>query len=223
MISKSIFLLSICSSAPTNASSEPCASHFKTMRKTFFPSAASSRLASVARCGTVNLSARFASKRSSPRVFCRAFRVHDEKFIARVWQPGETEHFYRRRGTSFLDWLAAIVQERFHFATVIAANERIADLQRSHLHDNGGSGTTPCFDLRFNHSAARSGIGRCFQFHHFGLQRHHLEQLIDACAFGCRDGTNDRFASPILRCELAFLQLVLHPVHVGRGKIDFVT
>ena len=69
MISRSIFLLSICCNAPTSASREPWASHFKTMRKTFFPSAPSSKLSRVARCGTVNLSARFACNLSSLKVF----------------------------------------------------------------------------------------------------------------------------------------------------------
>src|SRR5438132_1108416 len=69
MISRSTFLLSICFNAPTNASSEPCASHFSTIRRTFFPPAASSRLSRVARFGIVNLSDLLATTRSSLNVF----------------------------------------------------------------------------------------------------------------------------------------------------------
>ena len=69
IISRSTFLLPICFNAPTSASSEPWASHFKTRRRTFFPPAVSSRVSSVARCGTSSLLARFASSRSSLNAF----------------------------------------------------------------------------------------------------------------------------------------------------------
>ena len=53
----------------------------------FLPSAASSKLSSVARCGTLNLSGALRSRRrSSLKVLRGALRFHDEKFIARLRQ-----------------------------------------------------------------------------------------------------------------------------------------
>ena len=90
------------------------------------------------------------------------------------------------------------------------------------MHDDGGSGATPTFDLRLDHSAARCGRRRCFEFHHFRLQRHHLEQVIDSRTFGGRNRTNDRFAAPILWRETVFLELFFHPVDICSRKIDLV-
>ena len=125
-------------------------------------------------------------------------------------------------GPASLTRLAAIVQKRFHFAAVIATNKGIANFQRPHLHDNGGSGTSPRFHLRFDHGPARRGSRRCFEFHYFGLQGHHLEQVVDSRTLRCGDGTNNRFAAPVLRRESLVLELFLHPIDICSRKIDLV-
>ncbi len=65
-------------------------------------------------------------------------------------------------------------------------------------------------------------VGRRLQFHHFGLERHHLEQLIDAGALGGGNRTDDRVAAPVFRREFLLLQLLLDPVDVRARQIDLV-
>ena len=90
----------------------------------------------------------------------------------------------------------------------------VADFQCAHLHDYGGGRPAAGFHLRFDDGAARSGGRRSFQFHYLCLQRHHLEQVIDSSAFGCRDRANNRFSSPIFRSKTALLQLFLNAIDV---------
>ena len=219
MISRSIFLLSICFERADQRFERTLRVAFQNDAQKFLavrPLRADFPAWRVAE--RVNLSARFVSQALFAQGFRRALGFHDEKFIAGIRQTGETQHLHRRRGPGFLDRLAAIVHERFHFAAVIAADERIADFQRAHLHDDGGGRTAAGFHLRFDHGAARRGGGRRFQFHHFGLQRHHLEQLIDPVPFVAETGHDDRFAAPIFRRQVLFLELLLHPVDVRRRQ-----
>ena len=60
-------------------------------------------------------------------------------------------------------------------------------------------GPRPGFDLRFDDCSARCGGGRRLEFHHFRLQRHHLEQLVDPGPFRGGDRQHNRFAAPIFR------------------------
>ncbi len=76
--------------------------------------------------------------------------------------------------------------------------------------------------MRFNDGAAWSGGGGRFQIHHFRLQKHHLEQVIDSRSARCRNFADDSFAAPIFRGQVALLELLLHLVDVRRRQIDFV-
>ena len=94
--------------------------------------------------------------------------------------------------------------------------------KRAHLDNDGGGRPAARFHLRFDHRAARLRGRRCLQLHHFGLQRHHLEKLIDAGPLRRRNRNRNRFAAPIFRCQLAFLKLLLHSIDVRRRQIDLV-
>ncbi len=137
-------------------------------------------------------------------------------------KTAKAQHLYRCGRTRFLDRFTPIVHQRFDLAAIIAADERIAGLERAHLHDDGGGRAAAGFDLRFNDGAARCRRRRRFQFHHFGLERHHLEEMIDPGALRRGDFADDRVAAPIFRGKLPLLQLLLDPIDVGGGQIDLV-
>ena len=92
-----------------------------------------------------------------------------------------------------------IIDQRFHFAAVITADEGVANSQRSHLDDDGRGRTTTRLDLRFNDGAARFRRRRRFQLHHLGLQRHHFQKLVDIRSSGRGYRNRDCFAAPIFR------------------------
>ena len=75
-------------------------------------------------------------RRSSLSILAWSLGFHDEEFVAGVRQAGKAEHLHRGGRAGFLDRFAVIVDERFHFAAVIAANKRVADLERADLHDD---------------------------------------------------------------------------------------
>ena len=151
-----------------------------------------------------------------------ALRFHDQEFVAAFGRPVNPRTLHRRRRPGLLDRFAPVVEEGFYLSAVVAADKWVADFQCAHLHNYGGGRPSAGFHLCFDDGAARSGRRRSFQFHHLGLQRHHLEQVIDSSALGCRDGTNNRFSSPIFRSKTALLQLFLHAIEVRTRKIHLV-
>ena len=116
------------------------------------------------------------------QLFRGALRFHHQKFVTRIGQTSEPKNFHRRRRPGLLDRLAAIIEEGFYLAAVVAADKWIADFQCAHLHNHRGRGTSTGFYLRFNDGAAWSGRRGSLEFHHLRLQRHHLKQLIDSSA-----------------------------------------
>jgi hypothetical protein len=54
------------------------------------------------------------------------------------------------------------------------------------------------------------------------LQRHHLKQMINSGALGCRDRTNNRFSSPIFGSKTVLLQLFLNAIEVRTREIHLV-
>ncbi len=137
-------------------------------------------------------------------------------------QPGESENFYRCGWAGFLHGFAVVVDQRFHLAAVIAANEGVADFQRADLHNDGRSRSAPGFHLRFDDRPARRGRGRGLQFHYLRLQRHHLQQVVDAGSLRRGNFADDRVAAPVFWAQFAFLQLLFHPIDVRPGNIDLV-
>ena len=63
-----------------------------------------------------------------------------------------------------------------HFGT---GHDDIADLQRAALHQHGCDRTTAAIELGFDHGAFRRTLRIGLQIEQFGLQRDHLEQLVE--------------------------------------------
>ena len=84
-------------------------------------------------------------------------------------------------------------------------------------------GPRPGFDLRFDDGAARRRGRRSFQFHHFGLQRHHLEQ-VDRCRCPWSPRPAQTIVSPPQSSGVSslLLKLLLDPIDVRAGQIDLV-
>ena len=94
------------------------------------PSAASRRLSSVARCGMLNLSVA-PRRRDVPRSSVLAERSDSitRNSSPASGRPVKPSTFTGVEGPASLIGLPLIVHERFHFAAVVAADERIAHLR----------------------------------------------------------------------------------------------
>ena len=152
----------------------------------------------------------------------RALGIHSHQLVARFGQAVEAEDFDRHAGTDFFDRFAEVVDEGFDFAPLQTAEERLTDLERAHFDDNGRRRTATRLHLGFDDRGAGGNFGTGFEFQDFGLQGHHLEQVVDAGAFGRGDRTDDRRSAPVLGRKIVFLKLLLHPVDVGGGQIGLV-
>ena len=73
--------------------------------------------------------------------------------VARLRQAAQAEHFDRRRRRRRLHLPSAIVDERAHLADDGAGDERVADVQRAVLHEDGRDRTAAAVELGFEHRA----------------------------------------------------------------------
>ena len=77
-------------------------------------------------------------------------------------------------------------------------------------------------ELRLDDDAARLALATRLELQQLGLQRHHLEQLLDAFAIGCGDLDTDRLPAELLRDDLVLQQCLLDPLGVGLRLVDLV-
>ena len=103
-----------------------------------------------------------------------------------------------------------------------ADHDRIALLERSVLDQRRGHRSAPAIEPALDDDALGRAVGVGLQLQDLGLQRGHLEQLIDARALLRRGRHEDRLAAPVFRDELEVRQLALDAVGIGLGLVDLV-
>ena len=150
------------------------------------------------------------------------FRFHHDEFIAGIWKAAEAKNLNWSRGSGFLHGLAHVVDELFHLAPVVAANEHIAVAKGAHADDDCSSRATALLDLCLNDGG--TGVHRAtgFEFEHFGFEEHEVEEFVDAGAFGGADRNTNRIATPVLGSEALLLELFFDAIGIGGGEVDFV-
>ena len=79
-----------------------------------------------------------------------ALAFEDHELIAGKGQAGEAEHAAGRGRTGFLDRLAVVVDQGFHFAEKLAADEGHADFERAGFYDDRGGRAAALLDLRLD-------------------------------------------------------------------------
>ena len=99
--------------------------------------------------------------------------------IADLGQRIQTQHFHRHGGFGFADGSAAIVEHGADFAEHRAADEIVADAQRTVAHQHGGHRSAPAIEIGFEHVADGRTIGIGLQIQHVGHQQNHFEQKIE--------------------------------------------
>ena len=95
-------------------------------------------------------------------------------------------------------------------------------LQRAALHQHGGDRTTAAIELGFDHGAFCGTFRIGLEVEQFGLQRDHLEQLVE---IGLVLGGNldvDDFAAERFDLNLVLQQFGAHALRLGVGLVDLV-
>ena len=75
--------------------------------------------------------------------------------------------------------LALIRDQRADAAHLGAGDDDVADTQRAALHQHGRDRTAAAIELGFDHGAFGRTLGVGLEVEDFGLQRDHLEQLVE--------------------------------------------
>ncbi len=145
----------------------------------------------------------------------------DTELVAGARHRRQAEHLHRRRRAGFLDLLALVVDQRPHAAPRRAGDDRVADLQRALVDEDGGDRAAADVEVGLEHDALGPALGvggelldarrprrSCSSRSSMprSLQRRHLD--------------HDRVAAPRLGHEAVLGELLHHPLRIGvrRGR-----
>src|SRR6185503_2848250 len=100
----------------------------------------------------------------------------DAEFGAGFGHAVQAKYFYRNGRARLFEALAVFIDERAHAPVVLAANHRVAHLQRAFTDEDRGRGATG-FEAGFDDIAARTPIGVGLELQEVGPQDDHLQQM----------------------------------------------
>ena len=133
-----------------------------------------------------------------------------------------SEDLHRCGRTSLLHASALIVDHGTNLSVAASGRYRLSDLQCTLLYKNGSYRTAALIQLSLDNkpSCMTSWIG--LQLTDLGCQKNHLQQSINTFMCMCRNRYEDGASAPILRNQLVFGKLLLHPLYIGAWLIDLV-
>src|SRR5439155_1735571 len=121
-----------------------------------------------------------------------------------------------------LDLLAARVDQRADSARVCADDDRVSLLQGAVLDQHGRDGASPAVQPALDDHAPGCTVRVGFELQDLGLERGHLEELVDARPLLRRRRDVDRLAPPLLRDEAMVGELTLDALGIGLGLVHLV-
>ena len=150
------------------------------------------------------------------------FGIDNRKPVAGFGRAVEAQHLDRHRRTGGDHGMAGIGHQRAHSAPFGAGHDDVAGLERATLHQNRCHRAAAAIEPRFNHRALSRAVRIGSQFEHFGLQRDHVEQLVEiGFCFG-RDFDFQGIAAERLDLDFMLQQFGAHALGLGVGFVDLV-
>ena len=137
-------------------------------------------------------------------------RLHE---LAGVADAVEAEHLDRHPRPGGLDPLAGEVVHRPHPAPLRAGDQRVADLERAALDQDGDDRAAAGVELGLDHGAGGRRVGVGAELLQLGDQQDHVEQVVEALVGLGRDVAVDGVAAPVLGREP-----VLRRARCGPGR-----
>ncbi len=95
-------------------------------------------------------------------------------------------------------------------------------LQRAALHQHGRDRTAAAVEPRFDHGAFGRTVRIGLEVEHFGLQRDHVEQLVEIGLFLGRDFDFEHVAAERFDLDFVLQQFGAHALGLGVGLVDLV-
>ena len=213
-----------CVSALATASIEPCTSALSTtLTSLTSPDLILSRMfSSDTRLEPASSFLRRASCRCSTSALAAFSSVTTLNDFARVGDAVQAQHLDRRRRTGLGQRLSLVAEHGADLPRVFARDDQVADAQRPLLDQDGRDGATRAIESRLDDVPLGELVRVRAQLEHLGLQRQHLEQLVDALLGLRRHVDVDRRAAPLLGDQVVLRQLGAHDVGVGARLVDLV-
>ena len=142
--------------------------------------------------------------------------------IAGFRRAVEAEHFDRHRRAGFVDGFALVVDQRADAAHLGAGHDDVADPQRAALHQHGRDRAAAAIELGFDHGAFGGTFRIGLEVEQFGLQRDHLEQLVEIGLVLGGDLDIDDVAAERFDLHFVLQQFGAHALRLGVGLVDLV-
>ena len=139
--------------------------------------------------------------------------LDDLNVLAGLADAVEAEHLDRIAGPGRLDAGAGVVVHRPDLAPLRAGDDRVADLQRAALDEDGDDRAAAGVELGLDHGAGGVGVGVRLQLLELGDEDDHVEQVVEALLGLRRDVDVDGVAAPVLG-----VQPVRRRARCGRGR-----
>ena len=118
--------------------------------------------------------------------------------------------------------MSGIGHERAHAPPFGAGDNDIAGLESTPLHQHGCYGAAATIKPRLNHGAFRRAVRVGLEIEHFGLQRNHIEQLVEVALLFGGNLDFEHVAAERLHLDLVLQQFGTHALRPGVGFVDFV-
>jgi len=103
-----------------------------------------------------------------------------------------------------------------------AGDEGVTHAEGTAVHENGGHGTATAIELGLEHVPRGEGVGIGLELEDVGLEKHGLEQLVDADLLLCGDVDEHVLATPLLGDDTILDELLADAAGVGTGLVDLV-
>src|SRR5690606_11393362 len=106
------------------------------------------------------------------------FIVQYDELVAGFGSAVEAQNQRGLRGPRYIQTIIALIEHRTDAAAVDAGNERIADMKRAVLHENGRHDAPALFEARLDHHAVCVSVRIRPELQQLGLEQNAVEQVI---------------------------------------------
>ncbi len=142
--------------------------------------------------------------------------------VAGLGRAVEAQHLDRHRRAGRDHSVAGIGHQRADAAPFGAGNDDVAGLERAALHQHGRDRAAAAVEPRLDHGAFGRPVRIGLEIEHFGLQRDHVEQLVEIALLLGRNLDLEHVAAEQFDLDLVLQQFGAHALGLGVGLVDLV-
>src|SRR5690606_24690612 len=150
------------------------------------------------------------------------FIVQYDELVAGFGSAVEAQNQRGLRGPRYIQTIIALIEHRTDAAAVDAGNERIADMKRAVLHENGRHDAPALFEARLDHHAVCVSVRIRPELQQLGLEQNAVEQVIHTFPRMRRHEGALYFPTVLLDEDIVLGELLHHTLRVGLRLVHLV-